>query len=116
MSDDLFSLVLKSFSFCGVAESGGRRLVIAPSAFVVVPLNVSTPLVVLAVCSMTLVVSPLNVVLLVLVLPSSKLRDIDGASAATGGGGDSKDNMAELPYLPLRLLPMVGTMSPPDGH
>ncbi len=56
-----------------------------------------------------------TVVLLVLVLLSSKLRDIDGTSAATGGGNDGKDNMAELPYLMLTLPPTVGAMSSPDG-
>jgi hypothetical protein len=72
-----FSLVLISFSFCGVTESGGRGLEIAPSAFVVVPMNVSTPPVLLAACSTTLAISPSTVVLLALVLPSSKWRDID---------------------------------------
>jgi hypothetical protein len=58
--------------------------VVAPSAFV------STLPVVLAVCLMTLVISPSTVVLLVLVLLSSKLKDNDGASAAAGGSGNGK--------------------------
>jgi hypothetical protein len=97
LSGGLFSLVLISFSLCGVSESGGRELAIAPSAFVAVPMNISTPPVVLAACSTTLLFSSLAVVLLVLILPSSKLRDIEGASTAAGEGGYGEDNMAELP-------------------
>ncbi len=114
MSGGHFSLVLISFSFCGVTESGGRGLVIAPSGFVLVPMNVSTPPVVLAVCSTALVISLTTVVLLVLVLPSSKLRDIDSAFTAAGGGSDGKDNMAKLPYSTQTLPPTVGAMSPSD--
>jgi hypothetical protein len=110
-----FSLVLISFSFCVVTESGGRGLAIAPSVFVAVSMNISTPPVVLAACSTTLLISASTIVLLALVLPSSKLRDIDGVSAATGGGGDGKDNMAKLPYFMLTLPPTVSAMSPPDG-
>jgi hypothetical protein len=59
---------------------------------------------------------PGTAVLLALVLMSSKLRDIDGASAAMGGGSVDEDKMAELPYLTLSLLPMVRTMSPQMEH
>ncbi len=70
-----------------------------PPAFVAVSMIVSTLPVVLAVCSTTLVISLSTVVLLALILPSSKLKDNYGASAATvGGGGNGKDNMVELPY------------------
>ncbi len=84
-------------------------------AIVAVSMIASTLPVVLVVCLMTLVISPFTVVLLVLILPSRNLRDNDGASAATGGSGDGKDNMVELPYLTLSLLPTVVAMSPPDG-
>ncbi len=47
MSDGRFSLVLMSFSFCRVTESGGRELAVAPSAFVAVFMVVSTKPVVL---------------------------------------------------------------------
>jgi hypothetical protein len=78
-------------------------------------MNVSTLPVVLVVCSTTLVISPSTLVLLALVLPSSKLRDIDCASMAPGGSGEGKDNMAKLPYSLLTLPPMVGAMSPLGG-
>jgi hypothetical protein len=82
-------------------------LVISPSTVVF-----STLLVVFAACSTTLVISPPTVVLLALILPSSKLRDNNCASVATGRGGDGKDYKLELPYSMLSLLPMVIAMSP----
>jgi hypothetical protein len=109
-----FSLLLISFSFCRFLDSGGRGLAIVISAFLVVSMNVSTPLVVLAACSTTLVISLSTVVLLALVSLSRNLRDIDGASAAVGSSGDGKDNMSGLPCSTLSLPPTVGTMSPPD--
>ncbi len=38
-----------------------------------------------------------------------------GASAATGGGNDGKDNMVEFPYSTLSLPPTVVAIPPPDG-
>ncbi len=64
---------------------------------------------------MILVISPLTVVLLALMLLSSKLRDNKGASVATGCGGNSKDNKLELSYSTLSLPPTVVAMPPPDG-
>jgi hypothetical protein len=115
VSDGHFSLVLTSFSFCGVTESGGRGLAIAPSAFVAVSMIASMPPVVLAACSTTLMISLPTVVLLALILPSSKLRDISRASAAGEGSSNGKNNMAKLPYLTLTLLPTVIAMSPLNG-
>jgi hypothetical protein len=57
MSDGHFSLVLISYSFCGVTESGGRGLAVAPSAFVVVSMVVSTTPVVLVACTVGLVIT-----------------------------------------------------------
>ncbi len=85
-----------------------------PPAFVAASMIVSASLVVLTMCSTTLVISPLIVVLLALILPFRKLIDNDGASAATGGGSNGKDNMVELPYSMLSLSPTVIAMSPPD--
>jgi hypothetical protein len=48
-------------------------------------------------------------------LLSSKLRDNNGASVATGRSGNSKDNKVELSYLMLSLPPMVVAMPPLDG-
>jgi hypothetical protein len=93
----------------------GRGLAVVPPAFVAVSMIVSTPPVVLVVCSTTLVISPSTVVLLALFFLSSKLRDNDGAFAATCSGSNGKDNMVKLPYSMLSLLPMVVTMSPLDG-
>ncbi len=84
-----------------------------PPAFVGVFRIVSTLLVVLAVCSMTLVISLLTIVLLALIFPS-KLKDNNGASAATGGGSNGMDNMVELPYSTPLLPPTVVAMSPLD--
>jgi hypothetical protein len=53
--------------------------------------------------------------LLALILLSSKLRDNNGASVATGRGGNSKDDKLELSYLTLSLPPTVVAMPPPDG-
>ncbi len=103
MSDRHFSLVLISFSFYRVTESGGRGLAIASSAFVAVSMIVSRMPAVMAACLMTLVISP------------CKLRDNYGASAAAGRSGEGKDNMIKLPYLMLTLSPRAVTMSPPDG-
>ncbi len=108
------NLVLVIFGFCGVSESGGRGSVVLP-AFMVVSMVVSTWPVVLAAWSTILVISLSTVVLLALILLSSKLRDNDGASVATGRGGDGKDNKVKLPYLTLSLPPTVIAMSPLDG-
>ncbi len=108
--------MLVLFSLCGVSESGGRGLVAASPAFMVVSMVVATLPVVLVACLMTLVISPLTVVLLALILPSSKLRDNDGASAASGSGGSGKDNMVKLPYSTLSLPPTVVAMSPWTDH
>jgi hypothetical protein len=75
---------------------------------------VSTLPVVLVAFLTTLVISPLTVVFLALIFPSSKLRDKDGASGAAGGGGNGEDDMVELPYSTLSLPPSVIAMSP-DG-
>jgi hypothetical protein len=115
VSDGHFSLVLMSFSFCGVKQSGGKGLAIAPSAFVVVSMIVSTPSVVLVACLKKLVIPPSSIVLLALILLSSKLRDNDGASVAAGGIGNSKDIMVKLPYSRLSLPPTVVAMTPPEG-
>ncbi len=87
----------------------------APPAFMTVSIVVSTLLVVLAACLMILVISPLTVVLLALNFLSSKLRDNNGDSVATGCGGNSKDNKVELSYSTLSLPPTVFAMPPPDG-
>jgi hypothetical protein len=55
-----FSLVLISFSFCRVTESGGRGLAVAPYAFVAVSMIVSALLVVFAACLTTLVIFPVD--------------------------------------------------------
>jgi hypothetical protein len=85
----------------------------------VVSMVVSTQLVVLAAWLTILVISSSTVVLLTLILPSSKLRDNKGASMAPGCCGDGKDNKVELPYLMLSLpptgiamYPLVGTLAP----
>ncbi len=70
MSDGHFSLVLISFSFCGVTESGGRGLAVAPSVFVAVSMVVSKPPVVLAAFTSGLVITWLTVVLVPLTLLS----------------------------------------------
>ncbi len=70
MSDGQFSLVLKSFSFCRVTESGGRGLAVAPPAFVVVSMVVSKPPVVLAAFMAGLAITQLTVVLAPLTLLS----------------------------------------------
>jgi hypothetical protein len=75
---------------------------------------VSTWLAVLAVCSTILVILPSTVVLLALILLSSKLRDNNGAFVATGRVSNSKDNKVELLYLMLSLPPMVVAMPPLD--
>ncbi len=76
---------------------------------------VSTLPVVLAACSTTLVIFPSTIVLLALILLSSKLRDNNGASVAAGNSGEGKDNMAELPFSMLSLPPTVIAMSPLYG-
>ncbi len=77
---------------------------------------VSTPPIVLALYSTTLVISPSTVVLLALILPSRKFRDNNSASAAASGGSNGEDNMVKLPYLVLSLLPTVIAMSPPGWN
>jgi hypothetical protein len=113
--DGQILVVLVLFSFCRVPDSGGRRFVVVPPVFMVVSMVVSTWPVVLVACLTILVISPSTIVLLALILLSSKLRDNDGASAATGRGSNGIDNKVQLPYLTLSLLPTVVTMSPPDG-
>ncbi len=113
--DGQILVVLVLFSFWRVSESGGKGLVVAPPAFMVVSMVVSTRPVVLAACSTILVISLLTIVLLALIFLSSKLRDHNGASVATGRGSNSKDNKVELSYSMLSLPPMVVTMPPPDG-
>jgi hypothetical protein len=113
--DGQILVVLELFSFCGVSESGGRRLVVAQPVFMAVSMVLSTRPVVLAACSTILVISQLTVVLLALIFLSSKLRDNDGVSVATGRGSNSEDNTVELSYLMLLLLPRVIDMPPPDG-
>jgi hypothetical protein len=54
--DGQILVVLVIFSFCRVSESGGRGLVAASPAFMVVSMVVSTPPVVLAACSTILVI------------------------------------------------------------
>ncbi len=115
MFDGQILVVLVLFSFCGVSESGGRGLVVAPPADMAVSMVVSIWPVVLMACSTILVISPLTVVLPALILLSSKLRDNDGAFVATGCGGNSKDNKVESSYLTLSLPPTVVAMPPPDG-
>ncbi len=115
MFDGQILVVLVLFSFCGVSESGGRGLVVVPPAFMVVSMVVSTWPVVSAACSTILVISPLTVVLLALILLSSKLRDNNIASMATGCSGNSNDNKVDLSYLTVSLLPTVVAMPPPDG-
>ncbi len=115
MFDGQILVVLVLFSFCGVSKSGGRGLVVAPPVFMAVSMVVSTQPVVLATCLTILVISPLTVVLLVLFLLSSKLRDNNGASVATGRGGNREDNKVKLSYLMLSLLPTVVAMPPLDG-
>jgi hypothetical protein len=109
-------VVLVLFSFCRVSESGGGQLVVAPPVFMVVSMVVSTRLAVLAACSMILVMSLSTIVLLTLILLSSKLRDNNGVSVAPGCGGNSEINKVELSYLTLSLPPMVVAMSPPAEH
>ncbi len=58
---------------------------------------VSTLSVVLAACSVGLVISPLTIVLVALILLSRKLIDNNDASAAADCGSNSKDNMNKLP-------------------
>ncbi len=84
-------------------------------AFMAVSMVASTWLVVLVACSTILANSQSTVVLLVLILMSSKLRDNEGASVATGRGGNSKDNKVELSYWTLSLPPTVVPIPPPDG-
>jgi hypothetical protein len=81
--DGQILVVLVLFSFYGVSESGGRGLVVAPPALMAVSMVVSSWPVVLAACLTILIISPSTVVLLALILLSSKLRDNDGASVAT---------------------------------
>jgi hypothetical protein len=109
-------VVLVLFSFCRVSESGGRGLVVAPPAFMVVSMVVSTRPVVLAAWSTILIISLSTVVLLALILLSIKLRESDGASVAQGRGSNCKDNKVELPYLMLSLPPRVVAMSPWAEH
>jgi hypothetical protein len=113
--DGQILVVLVLFSFYGVSESGGRGLVVMPPAFMAVSMVVSTQWVVLGGCSTILVISPLTVVLLEPIFLSSKLRDNDGASIATGRGSNSKDNKVELSYSTLSLLPTAIAMPPLDG-
>jgi hypothetical protein len=114
--DGRILVVMVLFSFCGVSESGGRVLVVAPPAFMAMSMVVSTWPVVLAACSKILVISLSTVVLLALILLSSKLRDNNGASVATGRGGNSKDNKVELSYSMLSLPPTVVAMHPPGSN
>jgi hypothetical protein len=88
---------------------------VALPAFMAVSMVVSTWPVVLVACLTILVISPSTNVLLALILLSSKLRGNNSTSVATGLGGNSEDNKVELSCLMLLLLPMVITMSPPDG-
>jgi hypothetical protein len=106
--DGQILVVLVIYSFYRVSESGGRGLVVAPPGFMVVSMIILTRLTILVILLST-------VVLLALILPSSKLRDNKGASVAPGRGGNGKDNNVELPYLMLSLPPMVIAMSPPSG-
>ncbi len=55
MFDGRILIVLVLFSFCGVSESGGIGLLAAPPVFMAVSMVVSTPPVVLAVCTARLV-------------------------------------------------------------
>jgi hypothetical protein len=66
-------------------------MVVAVSVFV------STPPIVLVACLVGLVISSSTIALLALIFPSRKLKDNDGASVATGGGGKGEDSMNELP-------------------
>ncbi len=114
MFDGQILVALVIFSFCRVTESGGRGLVVTPPAFMAVSMVVSTRPVVLAAWSTILVISSSTIVLLALILPSSKLRDNNGAYVATGCGSNGEDNKVELPYSMLSLPPTVVAMSPPD--
>ncbi len=82
--------------------------------FMAVSMVVSTRLVVLAACSMILIILPLTIVLLVLILLSSKLRDNYGVFVTTGHSSNSEDNKVELSYSTQSLLPTVVAMPPPD--
>ncbi len=101
MFDGQILVVLVLFSVCGVSESGGRGLVVAPPAFMAVSMVVSTQPVVLAACLTILVISLSAVVLLALIFLSSKLRDNNDASMATDCGSNRKENKVELSYLML---------------
>jgi len=114
--DGQIFVVLVLFSFCRVSESGGKGLVVASPAFMAVSMIVSNRLVVLVACLMILVISPSTVVFLALILLSSKLRDNDGASVATGCGSNSKDNKVELSYSMLSLPPTFVAMPSPGWN
>ncbi len=115
MFDGQIFVVLVLFSFCRVSESGGKGLVVASPAFMAVSMIVSNRLVVLVACLMILVISPSTVVFLALILLSSKLRDNDGASVATGCGSNSKDNKVELSYQCYHCHQRSSPCPPPDG-
>jgi hypothetical protein len=56
--DGQILVVLVLFSFCGVSESGGRGLLlVAPPAFMAVSMVISTPPLVLVVCTAGLVLT-----------------------------------------------------------
>ncbi len=116
MFDGQNLVVLVIFSFCRVSKSGGRGLVVAPTAFMAVSMVVSTRPVVLAAWSTILVISLSTIVLLALILPSSKLRDNNDAFVAPGCSGNGKDNEVELPYFTLSLPPTVIAISPWAEH
>ncbi len=84
MSDGHFQLGLISFRLCGVTESGGRGLAVAPSAFVAMSMVVSTPLVVLAACMVGLVIT-WSTVVLVLPTPLSFFGVWKGFCRESGG-------------------------------
>ncbi len=84
MFDGQILVVLVLLSFCGVSESGGRGLVVAPPTFMAVSMVVSTRPVVLAACSIILVILLSTIVLLALILLFSKFKDNASASVATG--------------------------------
>jgi hypothetical protein len=114
--DGQILVVLVLFSLCRVSESGNRGLVVVPPAFMAVFMVVFTQLVVLAACLTIVVISPCTIVLVALILLSSKLGDNNCVSVATGRGGNSKDNKVELSYLTLSLLQTVVAMPPRAEH
>ena len=53
--------------------------------------------------------------MLALISLSSEVRDYNGASVATGHGGNSEDSKVKLSYSTLSLPPTVVAILPPDG-